>query len=83
MDLQDKVEIYETNESSILNFNNSSRFIIVCESLSFHCCFEFTIIDTEKGKTKCGNFWKKKMCETFDKYEALMICYSLNQAFNS
>lgn len=47
------------------------RFIVVEESVSGHCCFEYSVIDTEESK--------KTMCETFNRNEALIICKALNQ----
>jgi hypothetical protein len=81
MNLEEKVEIYDTEELSITNVSGSARFIIVAESVSGHCCFEYSVIDTKEGKKTYGDYWKKTMCETFDKDEAVMICYALNQHF--
>lgn len=79
MNLEEKVEIYDTQALSIANVSGSARFIIVAESVSSHCCFEYSVIDTKEGKETYGDYWKKTMCETFDKDEAVMICYALNQ----
>jgi hypothetical protein len=79
--LEEKVEIYDTESFSKDNFSGNTRFIIVAESISYHCCFGYTVIDT-KNKAIIGDYWKS-MCETFDKEEAIMICYALNQNFNS
>lgn len=81
MNLEEKVEIYDTEELSISNASGSARFIIVAESVSEHCCFEYSVIDTKEGKETYGDYWKKIMCETFDKDAAVMICYVLNQYF--
>lgn len=43
---------------------------------------EYSVIDTKEGKETYGDYWKKRMCETFDKDEAVMICYALNQHFH-
>lgn len=81
MNLEEKVEIYDTQALSIANANSgSARFIIVAESVSAHCCFEYSVIDTKEGSYTFGDYWKKIMCETFDKDEAVMICYALKRA---
>jgi hypothetical protein len=79
MNLEEKVEIYDTQALSIANVSGSARFIIIACSVSSHCCFEYSVIDTKEGKDSYGNYWNKTMCETFDKEEAVMICYALNQ----
>lgn len=81
MDLEKQVEIYETQPLSIANFTGDTRFIIIAESTSSHCCFEYTIVDTKEGEEDCGGYWKKTMCETFDRDEAVTICYALNQCY--
>ena len=48
-----------------INVNND-RYIIVECSISGHCCFEYTIVDTLEGKVDYGDYWKKSMFETFD-----------------
>lgn len=82
MNLEEKVEIYDTQALSIANVSGSARFIIVAESVSAHCCFEYSVIDTKEGKKTYGDYWKKIMCETFDKDAAVMICYALNQYYH-
>ncbi len=57
----------------------SDRFIVVNESLSAHCCFGYTIVDTSHGKESFGDYWKKTMCETFEEEEAIIICAALNE----
>ena len=64
---------------NVANVSGGARFIIVAESVSGHCCFEYSVIDTKEGKETYGDYWKKTMCETFDKDAAVMICYALNQ----
>ena len=59
----------------------NSRFIIVDRSVSAHCCFAYTIIDTHAGKEDYGDYWKRTMCECFEKEEAEMICTALNKNF--
>lgn len=57
----------------------NKRFIVLNGSESAHCCFEFTVIDTSKGKEDYGDYWKETVCETFEKKHAIMICDALNQ----
>jgi hypothetical protein len=56
--------------------DSNPRYIILEESCSGHCCFEYTVIDThiEDDVT-----WKRSMCETFDKDKAETICNALNR----
>ena len=61
-----------------INVNND-RYIIVDGSVSAHCCFEYTIVDTLEGKEDYGDYWKKSTCETFERAEAEIICDSLNK----
>lgn len=81
MNLKEKVEIHSTQNLSIANFSGKSRFIIVEESVSAHCCFSYTIIDTLDGIESYGNYWKNSICETFNKESAVMVCRALNQSF--
>jgi hypothetical protein len=59
--------------------NKGERYIIVAGSVSKHCCFDYTIIDTAAGKEGRGGYWKRSMCETFDEEEAKVICDALNK----
>jgi hypothetical protein len=61
-----------------INFNND-RYIIVEGSSSGHCCFQYTIVDTLEGKESYGDYWKKSLCETFERAEAEIICVALNK----
>ena len=58
------------------------RFIIIDKSDSGHCCFECSIVDTSFGKenysTKENVYWKKSICETLYKEDAVLICDALN-----
>ena len=78
-----EVEIYETEELSINNHNNGDRYILIEKSVTSHCCFKYTIIDTKEGFKSFGvEFdcdWNRIMCETFDKIEAIEICVALNK----
>jgi len=80
MNLEKKVEVHGTEKLSISNFSGNSRFIVIEESASYHCCFQYSVIDTQKGND--GETWDKNICEIFEKEEALLICYLLNKHFN-
>ena len=54
------------------------RFIIIEESFSGHCCFEYSIIDTSIS-VDADPYRKRGMCETFDKDNAETICNALNK----
>jgi hypothetical protein len=69
----EKLALNKTDVSS------SARYIIVDKSVSAHCCFKCTIIDTAAGKEDYGDYWKRSMCETFDRAEAEIICDALNK----
>jgi hypothetical protein len=58
----------------------SPRYIILEESCSGHCCFEYTVIDTH---IEHDGTWKRSMCETFDKDKAETICNALNTQFKN
>ena len=51
------------------------RYKILNESISAHCCFEYTVVDTSIID-EYGDF--QTMCETFEKDEAEIICTALN-----
>jgi hypothetical protein len=57
----------------------TERYIILEESSSSHCCFEYTVVDTKEGKETYGDYWKKPVCEAFEKEDAELICKALNQ----
>lgn len=73
------IKIYKNESLSLADVNNSVRYLIIEASTSGHCCFEYTIVDTKEGKESCGDSWKRKMCETFGKQEAIEICNALNK----
>ena len=58
---------------------SKERFIVVEKSLSSHCCFEATVVDTKDGKETYGDFWKTSVCECFDIEQAVKITKALNQ----
>lgn len=75
-----EAEIYETAKLSISYLKPfHQRFIVIEESLSGHCCFGYTILDTQKGRS--GEYWNSRVCETFEKEDAVKICYALNQQY--
>jgi hypothetical protein len=76
---EETTKIYKNQALSIADVSNSARYIIIDQSVSAHCCFECTIIDTAAGKEDYGDYWKRSMCETFDRAEAEIICDALNK----
>lgn len=51
------------------------RYKILKESASGHCCFDFTVIDTDVvNKSGCYDW----LCECFEEEGAIRICESLN-----
>jgi len=81
MTKEENIKIYKNEALSIADISNSLRYIIIEESISSHCCFEYTIVDTSGGKESYGDYWKRKMCETFEKQEAIEICTALNNYY--
>lgn len=79
MSKEETVKIYKNEASSIADASNSARYIVIGESTSAHCCFEYTVVDTKGGKTTCGDYWEEKMCETFEEQDAVEICTALNE----
>lgn len=57
----------------------SDRYQIVDESQSAHCCFECTVVDTQRkaGPGASGEF--VAVCETFDRESADLIAAALNK----
>jgi hypothetical protein len=53
------------------------RYIIVDESMSAHCCFQWSIVDTTAGKD--DEEWTKHICEGFREEDAQLICDALNK----
>lgn len=50
------------------------RYVTVDGSESGHCCFDATVVDTQK---------KINICETFSKDAAIIICDALNAICDS
>lgn len=69
----------QTGNGVKADVSSSARYIIVNSSVSAHCCFGYTIIDTAAGKESYGDYWKRSMCETFEEEEAKIICDALNK----
>lgn len=82
-DLEKKVKIYSKKVESFSHTSDEGRFLIIEESLSAHCCFGYTVIDITVGTWGYEDYmyWNSSICETFNKEEAVMICYALNQTF--
>lgn len=62
------------------------RYQIFNYSTSWHCCFEFSVVDTKSIepslagiKDSNGNYYYKTMCECFNEVEAKEICDALNR----
>jgi hypothetical protein len=64
-----------------------SRYKIVDGSLSAHCCFEATVVDTTKPEIVNGEHYKnihdhqlqyEPVCECFTREDAEVICNALN-----
>lgn len=58
------------------------RYKIVEGSESGHCCFDFTVVDTEQPYMPDDSYYDgrfKQVCEAFYMEEALLICKSLNE----
>ena len=53
------------------------RFIIIERSISNHCCFTYTVVDTQKGKPET-DYWEGNVCECFERDYAQKIVTSLN-----
>ena len=51
------------------------RYKIYNDSSSRHCCFSYTIVDTEKIG---GTGYYENICETFYEEQAILICRALN-----
>ena len=58
-----------------------SRYEIVEESQSAHCCFGYTVVDKLCPVIKHGKHYNNQydaICETFDYENAALICRALN-----
>jgi hypothetical protein len=63
------------------------RFIIINKSLSAHCCFCYTIVDTSYGREDFGkvedDYWKETVCECFEENHAKDVCDALNKFYQN
>lgn len=62
----------------------SERYRVVEGSESAHCCFEWTVVDTEKPFHITGIGFENRfeqVCESFSMENAVMICDALNYQF--
>jgi len=66
----------------------SNRYKIAEGSQSWHCCFQYTVVDTDKpqmigGKVYINNDGEIEydpVCECFEKEDAVLIVNALNKA---
>lgn len=57
------------------------RYKVVTGSQSCHCCFEYTVVDTQSPYMIGDKQYKNQfdqVCECFEKEHADMICNALN-----
>jgi len=57
---------------------SNERYVIIEESFSGHCCFEYSVIDTSIRKD-ADPYRKRCICETFHKENAEIVCEALNK----
>lgn len=58
------------------------RYKVIPESQSWHCCFEYTVVDTTKPVMLGGEQYKDEfeaVCECFEESDAELICAALNK----
>lgn len=76
--MQETVEGFPVKQ---LDHNAKSRFFIVKESISAHCCFGYTVCDRTKPVLIHGKHYKERyetVCECFEEEEAILVCVALN-----
>ena len=58
----------------------TARYKVVEDSLSAHCCFSHTVVDTAKPVAGLENSKHKyeTVCECFEEEEAILVCSALN-----
>lgn len=57
------------------------RFFIVQESISNHCCFDYTVCDRTKPVLIHGVHYKQRyhaVCECIEEHDAVLVCLALN-----
>ena len=64
------MKIYKTIEEVKEDKENKNRYAVVAESVSAHCCFEATVIDTKENYNYT--------CECFEQEDAIKIANALN-----
>jgi hypothetical protein len=64
-----------------------SRYRIIEQSVSCHCCFDFTVVDSGSSYDKNDTYNLRtygfdfvSVCECFTKPHAELICNALNQS---
>jgi hypothetical protein len=58
-----------------------SRFFVVEESISSHCCFGYTVCDRTKPTMIHGVHYKQRydaVCECIEEEDAILVCLALN-----
>lgn len=59
-----------------------SRYLVVEGSQSWHCCFDWTVVDTTQPVIIAGDHYKgqfEAVCECFEQWQASEICEALNE----
>ena len=59
-----------------------ARYKVIPGSVSGHCCFDFSVVDTETEESGPVNKHEKLMCECFEKEAAEIISKALNMMEN-
>lgn len=82
--------IYETEQDSLSH--KGLRFIVINNSITGHCCFEASVIDTSKEIKNNGygspnydhRWWSNEayMGEMFNIEKAIEVCSALNKNTN-
>jgi hypothetical protein len=61
-----------------------SRFVVLKESQSGHCCFDYTVVDTDRPDLTFATVLPQPryeaLCETFDREQADAIAAAMNTA---
>jgi hypothetical protein len=64
-----------------IDWESKSRFFIVDESITNHCCFGYTVCDRTKPTMIHGVHYKQKydaVCECIEEQDAILVCLALN-----
>jgi hypothetical protein len=54
------------------------RYVMLCWSKSSHCCFQYTIMDSQAFTEE--QRYPNGVCECFDREEAITVLNALNQS---